>query len=112
MFFTPEKILGIQTIFRDRQEDIVGHVYIGSEADDVEVQKASLELNSAEYIEEVSGTSEKHIDGLRVRTNLGQVLEVGNNLTKKFKPLFDPRYRLMFLGGAVNGGLSSLYAYF
>lgn len=112
MFFTPEKILGLQTIYRERDEEIVGHVYIGSEADDVEVQVASLQLQAAEFIEEVSGTSEKFIDSLRFRTSLGQVLEVGNNLTKKFKPLFDPRYRLMFLGGAVNGKLCSLYAYF
>lgn len=78
----------------------------------MEVQIASITLQGAEFIEEVSGTSEKWIDSLRLRTNLGQVLEVGNNLTKKFKPLFDPRYRLLFLGGAVNGKLCSLYAYF
>lgn len=90
----------------------MGHLYIGSEADDVEVQTASLKLQPAEFIEEVSGTSEKYIDSLRLRTNLGQVLEVGNNLTKKFKPLFEPRYRLLFLGGSLNGGLCQIYAYY
>jgi len=111
VFYNSEKIFGIQPVYQQSSEVIIGNIYVGSEAE-FGFDIASIKLDPSDYIVEVSGEYSEIINRLRFRSKNGQVLEVGGYAPKKFKSLISSPYRLLFLGGTLTTELRSLYCYF
>ncbi|KAL4478391.1 hypothetical protein ABPG74_006626 [Tetrahymena malaccensis] len=74
------------------------------------VWSSSIELNTGEYIQEISGRAGDSIDRLKIVTNKNQVLEVGGFGGQPFKNIIDSKHpQIVSFGGSTRDYLDSIY---
>jgi len=127
-FFTPEfqevniyhhqgYVYGMQVIYRDswgvtHKETFKGELHMAPNVAKEHCERAKLVLTYDEFIKEALVEAGEYVTFLKISTNKGQSLQIGQQFTESPKSIIPEHSRAIAIAGTFNICLNSLYFYY